>query len=188
MPRNRHRDWYVDEGASTPLVGAMAVASGTITNTVVNTGEYLKNISKSMQKKKDTESKDSEDDTTNTSPLEFSDSLDYIPSRYPVQAAANYSPQHMEALSYWMASKALPNMNDRAKKKKSKRKANSWAPARKSTSSTPRPERESHGHGRVHEVASETGHFISSMIGIGLRGTCRQLFWRLGSWTNDDLL
>ena len=161
----RHRDWYIDEGASGPITAAVAVASGTLTNIAVNINHYAHSVSKSLRKKP--ESKDTTPDTEDTPPLAYSQSLDYIPSSHPVQRAVNnYSPQHLEALSYAMASNSLPDRRPISKDKK----AHSWSPYKRTNTLPRAPTGEApHDHGRVHEATSETGHFAYDMLGIGLK-------------------
>jgi hypothetical protein len=162
--RVRHRDWYIDEGAGDPLMGAVAVVSGILTNAAVNISQYTRSISKSLRKKPEPE--DTNSDSADTPPLAYSNSLDYVPSRNPAQRALNYSPRHLEALSYAMASKSLPDRRQKLKPKKT----HPWSPYKKSYTLPRIPTGEvPHDHGRIHEATSETGHFASEMIGIGLK-------------------
>jgi len=155
----------LEAGAAGPLTAAVAVASGTIIYTAVSVSHYIHDVAQSLQKKPPAD--ESKDVSIDTPPLAYSESLDYVPSRFPVQAAANYSPQHLEALSYKLASGTLPDKKDRAKNKKT----HFWSPiSPKASKLPPTPiQNAHHDHGRAHDTASSTKDFALTMIIIGLK-------------------
>jgi len=157
----RHRDWYVDEGAGDPIMGFIAVASGTATTAISKTVQYSRGMSKALQKKPS-----SEHDSADEGPyLEPSTSLDYYPSRNPVQHAAHYSPAHLDALAYRLASKTLPNAKDRKKAQRT----HSWSPPQRFPNILHGSHKTVHYHGRLHDASVETGHFAYAMAATGLR-------------------
>ncbi|KAK0100746.1 hypothetical protein ONS95_007196 [Cadophora gregata] len=158
----RHRDWYVDEGASDPLIGFISVASGAATATISKTVQYSKGMSKVIHKKPPSESESADEAPY----LEPSTSLDYYPSRNPVQHAAHYSPAHLDALAYRLASKTLPNAKDRKKAERT----HSWSPPQRLPNILHGSHNKTvHYHGRLHDASVETGHFAYSMAATVLR-------------------
>jgi hypothetical protein len=166
----RHRDWYIDEGASNPVFGAVASISGTLTNTIVTVNKYGHNMHETVHKKPGEKSPEPST-PEELAPLEpFSENLGEIPSRFPVQNAAKYPPQHLEMVAYQMASKTLPNTKDRAKH----RRTYSWSPVQKAPTmksvASKGAKHDTHEHGRLHDASSETGHLTVSLLGTGLKG------------------
>ncbi|KAH7407275.1 hypothetical protein BKA64DRAFT_666200 [Cadophora sp. MPI-SDFR-AT-0126] len=160
----RHRDWYVDEGASDPLMGFISVASGTATAAITRTVEFSRGMSKAVHKKPPSETANESADEAPY--LEPSTSLDYYPSRNPVRHAAHYSPAHLDALAYRLASKTLPNAKDRKKAERT----HSWSPPQRLPNILHGSHNQKvHYHGRLHDASVETGHFAYSMAATGLR-------------------
>jgi len=143
-------------------MGFVSVASGTATAAIARTVEFSRGMSKAVHKKPP-----SEHDSADEAPyLEPSTSLDYYPSRNPVQHAAHYSPAHLDALAYQLASKTLPNDRDRKKAERT----HSWSPKKRSPNILHGSHNKRvHYHGRLHDASVETGHFAYSMAATGLR-------------------
>jgi hypothetical protein len=103
-------------------------------------------------------------------PAPYSEDLGKISSRFPVQNAAKYPPQHLELVAYQMASKTLPNTRDRAKH----RKTYSWSPVQRvptlKSVASKGAKHDTKEHGRLHEASHETGHLTVSLLGTGLKG------------------
>lgn len=166
LHRIKHRDWYIDEGASNPVFGAVASVSGTLTNTIVTVNKYTKDIHQTVHKKPEGKSP-----VSATPELEEPEAPEWdltkLSSQNPVTKAAKYPPQHLEMVAYHMASKTLPNRKDRAKH----RKTYSWSPVQKSpTTKSTASKATKHEHGKLHEASSETGHLTVSLLGTGLKG------------------
>lgn len=152
-------------------MGAVAAASGTVTEAISTVVTYFKNVSKIQHKpvKSDTDSED-------LPPyLQPSESLNKVASRNPVTRAAGYSSQHLANIAYQMASKSLaPNP---AMRKKKESKIKSWGPVSKAVEARTTSSRNhalyghQEEHGRAYEAAHETGHFVDAILGIGLKGT-----------------
>ena len=166
----KHRDWYIDEGASNPIIGAVASVSGTLTNSVVTVNRYSHNMHRAVHNKP-------EDKSNASTPVEKPETSEPLfrplgptMSANPVQKAANYPPEHLEMLAYRMAAKNLPSSKNRAKH----RKTYSWMPVprastmRSTTSKSTK--HETHEHGRLHDASSETGHLTVSLLATGLKG------------------
>lgn len=142
----------------------IAVASGTATSAITKTVQYSRGMSKALHKKPA-----SEHDSADEGPyLEQSTSLDFYPSRNPVQHAAHYSPAHLDALAYRLASKTLPNSKDRKKAART----HSWSPQQRLPNILHGSHNKTvHYHGRLHDASVETGHFAYSMAATGLKST-----------------
>jgi sterol 3beta-glucosyltransferase len=162
----KHRDWYVDEGASNPVFGAVASVSGTLTNTIVTVNKYTKDLSHTVHKKAGDKSPiSSMPELEEPEPQEWS--LRMMASRNPVSRAAAYPPHHLEMVAYHMASKTLPHTKSGSKYQK----AYSWSPVHhSSTTKSTASKATKHEHGKLHEAGSETGHLTVSLLGTGLKG------------------
>lgn len=143
-------------------MGFVAWGSGTATSTISKIVDYTRNMSKALHKPPGSKI----DEEANTPPIERSTSLDYFPSHNPVQHAAHYSPEHLDALAYRMASKSLPNAKDRSKHKKT----HSWSPVQRASSMLHTKDKTVHYHGRFHDASVETGHFAYEMGATALQG------------------
>jgi sterol 3beta-glucosyltransferase len=163
-------------------MGAVAAASGTVTEAVGTIATYFRNMSKIKN-----EPKRQDSDSDLPPYLEHSESLEVIESRNPVSRAADYSSHHLAHIAYQMASKSLAPSPELRKRKKS----NSWSPVPKAITArrTFLREQAMHGrqevHGRAHEAAYETGHFVEVMLDIGLKG--RAWLW-FSELNNADLI
>lgn len=163
--RIKHRDWYIDEGASNPVFGAVASISGALTNAVVAMSKYTKDIHQTVRKKP------GEKSTPTSATLEpDSEALEWtltnLPTRTPVTNAAAYPPQHLEVLAYRMASKTLPDKKHRSKH----RKTHSWSPVQRPPTAKATASKVSKKHGRLHEASSETRHVTASLLATGCKG------------------
>lgn len=151
-------------------MGAVASVSGTLTNTIVTVNKYTKTMHQTVHKKPGEKSPISTTPEKPEPPEPFAEDLGKISSRFPVQNAAKYPPQHLEMVAYQMASKTLPNTKDRAKH----RKTYSWSPVHKTptlkSTASRATKHETHEHGRLHDASSETGHLTVSLLGTGLKG------------------
>jgi hypothetical protein len=165
--RVRHRDWYIDEGPVDPISGAVAAASSVATNSLSLAVDYTRGFSKSIHKKPTPKDEDTTSSDSATYPsLEYSPSWDIAPPRNPVQAAAHFPQERIEAVAYKIAAKALPN----PAQQKPKRYNSSGLVKRSSTLRPSSSMKVTEEHGRVHDAAHETGHFATSMVKTGLRG------------------
>ncbi|KAG0646157.1 glycosyltransferase [Hyphodiscus hymeniophilus] len=169
----KHRDWYIDEGASNPVFGAVASVSGTLTNTIVLVSKYTKEVHQTMHKKDgERSSVSTPSESDEPEPQEWD--LSKLTSRNPVSNAIRYRypPQHLEMLAYQMASKTLPRRNKRAKSSRTSHSSPLQvdhifhrSPTTKSLSS----KATKHEHGKLHEASSETGHLTVSLVEAGLK-------------------
>ena len=169
--RNRHRDWYIDQGAAGPLSGVVASISDTIVKTWASTSTYVKDVSKTLHKKPTP--KQERPAPMERQPTEPDQGIlaGQVPA-FPVQAALSYPPQHLERIAYRMAAETLPDTKNRSKH----RKTHVWSPRMQMTSvSKPGPKRKRNApvkeHGKAHEVTIETGQFAYSVIRTGFHGT-----------------
>jgi hypothetical protein len=162
--RVKHRDWYIDEGASNPLFGAIAAISGTLTNSIVTVNKYTKEVHQTVHKKP--EEHTSPASTPDEEPFEWD--LYKIPSRNPVTHAIQYPPQHLEMVAHRMASKTLPTCKDRVKWKKKHALSSAIAntPTTKSTAS----KTSKHEHNKLYEASAETGQMTLSLLSTGFKG------------------
>jgi hypothetical protein len=139
---------------------------------ITNIVEYSRGIHQSLMSKSP-ESKSSGGDSISDEPtyLAQSRSLDYVPSRNPVQKAKRYSPQHLESIAYMMASDSLSKRADGTKP----RDISSWSPAKKPPARpiTTSTNQQSHQNGRVHDATVETRHFVHMMAITGWKGESR---------------
>jgi hypothetical protein len=165
--RVRHRDWYIDEGPVDPISGAVAAASSVATNSLSLAVGYTRGFSKSIHKKPIPKDEDTTSSDSAPYPnLEYSPSWDIAPTRNPVQAAAHFPQERIEAVAYKIAAKALPNPAQQKPKRYNSSKLVKRSSTLRQNSSRKVPEE----HGRVHDAAHETSHFATSMVKTGLRG------------------
>lgn len=170
----------MDEGAGDPIMGAVAVASGTMTHAISLLVDYTRSMSRSLAKpapkaagKTISDTSTVDEDIADPPPLGPSESLDIIPSRNPVQRAATYSAAHLDRIAHQMASNTLPNRTSKAKSKRTY----SWSPVQRTTTLLHISTNESfippnalpHEHGRIHDVGRDTGHFAYEMAALGLK-------------------
>lgn len=103
-----------------------------------------------------------------TAPEAESEELLRVPSRFPVTAAANYSPpQYVEMLAHQMAAQALPPAKNREKYKK----IFFGSPVQRAqTTSSWTSKRNTAQHGPLYDATYETGRLAVSLIGAGLKG------------------
>jgi len=151
-------------------MGAIAAASGTVTNAITAITQFHRSLSKSIHKKPVVKGGEKDENGHELPPyLEYSQSLDIVPTSNPVQKAANFSPQHLQSVAYQLASKSLPS-NDK--------KMHSW-PATvvaKGIEKNDKKRRQKalYGdnveHGRAHDAAHDTENFVEDMLAIGLKG------------------
>lgn len=93
-------------------------------------------------------------------------SLEYVPTRNPVQKAANFSPEHLDYVALKMASKTLKSTTDKQKNKR----AYTWSPVQRPASLLHAgSNKQIHYHGRLHDASVETGHFAYAMGATALR-------------------
>jgi sterol 3beta-glucosyltransferase len=94
--------------------------------------------------------------------------LGQIPSRIPLQEAAQLPPAHLELLAYKMASKKLPATVSRSKA----RKTHSWSPKKHNPailkSSTGGSRKQPTEHSMAYDAAVDTEHFAKNMLRTGL--------------------
>ncbi|TVY17840.1 Sterol 3-beta-glucosyltransferase UGT80B1 [Lachnellula arida] len=141
----RHRDWYVDEGPYGPISGVIATASSVATNTISSVLEYTRNFSK-------------------LSANETFTQLDIPSTRNPVQAAADFPQERIEAVAYKIAAKAFPKPAQGSKKK-----IRNLGLPKTSLSLRSKASKRTVEHGRTYNAAHETEHFAASMVATGLR-------------------
>ncbi|TVY44536.1 Sterol 3-beta-glucosyltransferase [Lachnellula occidentalis] len=140
----RHRDWYVDEGPSGPISGAIATASSVATSTISLFVEYTRNFSKLSANKTFTQ-------------------LDIPPARNPVQAATEFTQERIEAVAYKIAAKTFPMPAQIINKR-----VDNLGLTKTSLFLQSKSKRTSE-HGRTYNAAHETEHFAVSMAATGLR-------------------
>jgi hypothetical protein len=139
---------------------------------ITNIVEYSRGMHQSLVSKSPESKSSGADSISDELPyLAQSHSLDYVPSRNPVQKAKRYSPQHLESIAYMMASDSLSKRADDTKP----RNISSWSlakkpPARPTTTS---PNQQPHQNGRVHDATVETRHFAHMMAITGWKGESR---------------
>ncbi|CZR52709.1 related to sterol glucosyltransferase [Phialocephala subalpina] len=171
IKRIRHRDWYVDEGAGDPVQGFLAAASGTVTSALTIFVDYTRSLSKTVHKDPINGSplsaeEDDEDKADPRPEAARTKSLEYIPTRNPVQKAAHFSPEHLDYVALKMASKTLKSTTDKQKHKR----AYTWSPVQRSPSLLLKgSDKQVHYHGRLHDASVETGHFAYAMGATALR-------------------
>jgi hypothetical protein len=161
-------------------MGALAVASGAATNGITLLVDYTRSISHSLTKstlpkseKTISDSSTIADDIADPPPLGPSLSLDYIPSRNPVQRAATYSPAHLAHVAHLMASDTLPRATSKSKHKRTY----SWSPVQRATTLLHISTNESfipphalpYEHGRIHDAGVDTWHFAYEIAALGLK-------------------
>lgn len=171
----RHRDWYVDEGPIDPMSGFIAVASGAVTNSLSLIFDYAHGLNVAAHKPTtppkspsslSLKQEDPRPDTLRTR------SLEYIPSRNPVQKAARFSPEHLDYVALRMASKTLAGVGNKQKAKRTY----SWSPVQRTPTLLHKKDEKVHYHGRLHDASVETGHFAYSMGATALRGKSLLLY------------
>jgi hypothetical protein len=140
-----------------------------VASAITNIVEYGRGMHQSLVSKAPESKSSAGDSISDESPyLAQSQSLDYVPSRNPIQKAKRYSPQHLESIAYMMASDSLSKRADGTKPTN----ISSWSPAKKpparsaTTSTTQQP----HQNGRVHDATVETRHFAYMMVITGWKG------------------
>lgn len=151
-------------------MGAIAAASGTVTNAITTITQFHRSLSKSIHKKPIAKVVEKDENGQDLPPyLEYSQSLDVVPTSNPVQKAANYSPQHLQSVAYKLASKSLPSKD---------KKTHSWPTTvvAKGIEKKHKKRRQKalYGdhveHGRVHDATNDTENFVEAMLAIGLKG------------------
>jgi sterol 3beta-glucosyltransferase len=164
--RIRHRDWYIDEGATDPITGMVAFGSGVATKSLSLVFDYEKSLSTSIRKKHNTlpigadKGKESESSSSDA-PLGrvYSPSWDIPVTQNPVTAALTYPPERLELFAAKLASKTYEHDPIQGQ--------NSWLPKRtKSGLHVVKQEKE---HGLAYEAAHETGDFGKGILVTGLR-------------------
>jgi sterol 3beta-glucosyltransferase len=160
----KHRDWYIDEGAGSPLIGAVAAVSGTFTSALVSMTKYSNNVSQTVH------------GITHESPkiqeakpqAPYWEDLNLEKTR-PLQSAIALPPQHLELLALNMAANSLPPSR---KLMKRQGKTSSWSPFRTETLKTlpVSKTKTNHHSSKLAEAASETGDLTSSLFIIGAKG------------------
>jgi hypothetical protein len=136
---------------------------------ITNIVEYGRGMHQSLVSKSPESKSSAGDSIADESPyLAQSQSLDYVPSRNPVQKAKRYSPQHLESIAYMMASDSLSKRADGTKPKN----ISSWSPAKKPPArpTTNPANQQPHQNGRVHDATVETRHFAHVMAITGWKG------------------
>ena len=151
-------------------MGAVAAASGTVTEAVSTTVAYFRNVSQIKNKPVKSDS-DSEDALPYH---QTNNSFTRIESKEIVTRALGYSSNHLATIAYQMASKSLASSPTARRKRLAKSKT--WSSVSKAVEERRTTSRNEvlfgrkEEHGRVHDVASETGHFVDAMLDIGLKG------------------
>ena len=169
--RNRHRDWYIDQGAAGPLTGVLASISDTVVKTWASTSKFTKDVSKTLHKKTIPKQDRPAPMARRETEPDQGILAGQVPA-FPVQAALSYPPQHLERVAYKMAAEKLPNTKNRSRH----RKTHVWSPQMQMTSikkattrrRTNAPVKE---HGKAHEVTVETGQFAYSIMRTGFHST-----------------
>jgi hypothetical protein len=141
----------------------VAAASSVATSTISLVVEYTRGFSRSIKNPAPKEDNSSSD----SPPIEPTPSWDIPISQNPVQAAANFPPERIEAVAYKIASKAFPGPGQGNQKKVN----NPGLVKRSSTMRSNELKRSSGEHGRAYNAAHETEHFAASMVATGLRGS-----------------
>lgn len=168
--RHQHQDWYIDEGAVSPISGFLASVSDTVMKTWDSTNTYFQSLSKTLKREQSPKG-------THTPSLELQSTEEDMgilagpAPEFPVQAALTYPPHHLEQVAYRMASETLPHSKNRSKH----RKTHAWSPRLQMTHisrSTPKKKTPKKERGKLYEVASDTGHFAYSIMRTGLHGMC----------------
>ncbi|KAG9230525.1 hypothetical protein BJ875DRAFT_384927 [Amylocarpus encephaloides] len=165
--RVRHRDWYIDEGATDPLTGAMAFASGVATKTLSIVFDYKRNISTTIHKQHAAthdKGKDSERSSSEALPVlrKYSVSWDGPVPVNPVQAALSYPPERLELLAQRIASKSVPYQTGQPIRQRSFR-------AGRLPTRTPQNDAREEEHGLVYETAHDTSNFVTEITRTGLK-------------------
>lgn len=163
VSRIKHRDWYIDEGASNPLSGAVASITLTLVNTWISTHTYIENLAKLRHQKPSSKSEDSQSEPQPEIP-----DLESLPVQFPVQAAMSYPPEILESMAYRMASKTLPSKRERAKREKMQSGTPGLKVQRSKSAASSASRRKKHG--KVSEAAIQTERFTVSIISIGFKG------------------
>lgn len=172
--RVTHRDWYIDEGASNPLTGALASVSSTLTNTIVSFSTYshdlhntIHHFEPSIQEPEPQQCPENE--------VRRYPTLNRLPSRLYLEDIAHYPPEHITRVADRMASKQLPSSSDAKKYKAQFQKAYTLDRA-KSINLKTKPQTQHHPHTQAHEAAHETGDFIGSLMENGLKSPIAFLY------------
>jgi hypothetical protein len=167
--RIRHRDWYIDEGAVSPISGVIASISDTVIKTWASTSTYFKVLSATMHKEPSPQKGRSL--SVESLPTEpYRGILTGESLAFPVQAALTYPPHHLERVAYVMASEKLPDTKHMSRH----RRTHPWSASMQMTYvSEPVPRKKKpRDHGKAHQVTTETGQFAYSVMRTGLHGTC----------------
>ncbi|KAH8687247.1 hypothetical protein BGZ60DRAFT_363549 [Tricladium varicosporioides] len=167
----KHRDWYVDEGPSDPVLAAVGVMSGLTTRVALSLVEYSQSMSNTVRrgptpKILESTSADTSLDLTQTQTWEFK------PGPNAVQNATRFPPERLEALAYQLVAKKYPYGMDNTPKR-----LNTFLPVRKSTthrSTTSKPEKEEHS--RAYDAAHDTGTFASGIALTLVKGPVYMLY------------
>lgn len=147
-------------------MGAVAAASGTVTEAISTVVNYFRTISRIKNEPKRTGS-----GSEHLPEFKRSDSLEMIASRNPVTRAAKYSANHLQHIAYELASKSLaPSPELRKKKKTQSFPLPKSVLARRTLSREKILVGHKNVHGKTHDALNETGHFVEVMLDIGLKG------------------